>query len=60
MWKDKIKKAMGDFEEDILDTINLVEAHGYSYSLGDENRKRFEEAIATLRDLFKIYDEEDE
>lgn len=58
MWKDLVK-AMGDFEEDILDTINLVESHGYSYSLSVEDRKRFDEAIATLRDLFKIYEDDE-
>lgn len=59
MWKDLVK-AMGDFDEDILDTIDLVDTHGYTYSMSIEDRKRFDEAIATLRDLFKNYDEEDE
>jgi len=58
MWKDLVK-AMGDFDEDILDTIGLVEAHGYSYSLSIEERKRFDEAIATLRDLFKNYEDDE-
>ncbi len=58
MWKNLVK-AMGDFDEDILDTINLVESHGYSYSLGDEDRKRFADAIATLRDLFKTYEDDE-
>ena len=52
MWKDKIKKEMGEFDEDILDTIDLVDTHGYTYSMSIEDRKRFDDVIATLRDLF--------
>jgi|TARA_R100000081_G_C4683053_1_gene98524 hypothetical protein len=55
-WEDIIK-AMGEFDEDILDTIELVNTHGYTYSLSIEERKRFDEAIATLRDLFKNYED---
>ena len=51
-WEDIIK-AMGDFDEDILEIIDLLESHGYSYSLSVKERKRFNDAIETLRDLFK-------
>lgn len=51
-WEDIIK-AMGEFDEDILETIDLLESHGSSYSLSVKERKRFTDAIKTLRDLFK-------
>tara|TARA_S200002703_G_C3713128_1_gene219052 strand:+ start:364 stop:540 length:177 start_codon:yes stop_codon:yes gene_type:complete len=58
MWKNLVK-AMGDFDEDILETITLLESHGYSYSLSIEERKRFDDAIETLRDLFKNYEDDE-